>query len=103
MMPVLTEDDNPKRSKIGLSVMTLIDMRVRVPRNKVQQDTENMMEDYQERAGFDRRYDVTNTILLQEMEAASITMAIVHSKREIEECDYLKEMAEPIIIMRDQK
>jgi hypothetical protein len=83
--------------------MPAIAMRVCVPRHKVQQDPEYMMEDYQERAGFDLRYDVTDTILLQEMEAVSITMAVVHSKREIEKCDYLKEMAEPVIIMRDQK
>ena len=65
--------------------MPAIDMRVRVPREKVQKDSKNMMQYYQERAGFDLRYDVTDTTLIEEMEAASISMAVVHSEWEIEE------------------
>jgi uncharacterized protein len=65
--------------------MPVIDMRVSIPRRKAQLDPKNMMDYYQEKAGFDLRYGVTDTILLQEMEAVSITMAVAHSEWEIEE------------------
>ncbi len=65
--------------------MAAIDMRVRAPRDKNIKHPYDMMDYYQERAGFDLRYGVTDKVLLEEMAAASIDMAVVHSEWEIEE------------------
>lgn len=65
--------------------MQVIDMRVRVPRKVVAHNPEAFMEYYQDRAGFDLRYEAGSDELLKEMDDASIEKAVLHSEWEFED------------------
>ena len=65
--------------------MRVIDMRVRVPRKIAQNNPEDFMKYYQDRAGFDLRYEVESDVLLKEMNDAFIEKAVLHSEWEFED------------------
>ena len=65
--------------------MQVIDMRVRVPRKIAANNPEDFMKYYQDRAGFDLRYEARSDVLLKEMNDASIEMAVLHSEWEFED------------------
>jgi predicted TIM-barrel fold metal-dependent hydrolase len=65
--------------------MRVIDMRVRVPRKIAENNPEDFMKYYQDRAGFDLRYEAKIDVLLKEMDDASIEKAVLHSEWEFED------------------
>ena len=71
--------------------MRVIDMRVRVPRKITANNPEDFMKYYQNRAGFDLRYEAGRDVLLKEMDDASIEKAVLHSEWEFEDPTRLNE------------
>lgn len=71
--------------------MRVIDMRVRVPRKITANNPEDFMKYYQDRAGFDLRYEAGRDVLLKEMDDASIEKAVLHSEWEFEDPTRLNE------------
>ena len=71
--------------------MRVIDMRVRVPRKITANNPEDFMKYYQDRAGFDLRYEAGSDVLLKEMDDASIEKAVLHSEWEFEDPARLNE------------
>jgi predicted TIM-barrel fold metal-dependent hydrolase len=71
--------------------MDVIDMRVRIPRSFGENKPEDFMRYYQDRAGFDLRYEAGMDVLLEEMSQASVTKAVLHSEWEFENPTSLNE------------
>ena len=77
--------------------MDIIDMRVRIPRVRRASSPESFMVYYQDKAGFDLRYDVTVEQLLEEMERGSVDRAVVHSEWEFEDPGPLNESVAKLV------
>jgi predicted TIM-barrel fold metal-dependent hydrolase len=81
--------------------MKVIDMRVRVPRRDTKEDklveVEDFMEYYQNEAGFDLRHDVTIEEMLEEMDIAALTKAVLHSEWEFEDPAPLNERVAKLV------
>ncbi len=71
--------------------MRVIDMRVRVPRKIDGNNPVDFMKYYQDRAGFDLRYEASSEVLLKEMNDASIEKAVLHSEWEFEDATQLND------------
>jgi len=75
--------------------MNVIDARVRVPRRDTNEgetvEVEDFMKYYENKAGFDLRYDVTIEEMLEEMDRVSLSKAVLHSEWEFEDPTSLNE------------
>jgi hypothetical protein len=75
--------------------MNVIDARVRVPRRDTNEgeavEVEDFMKYYENKAGFDLRYDITIAEMLEEMDRVYLTKAVLHSEWEFEDPTSLNE------------
>lgn len=65
--------------------MKIVDMRVRIPRGFEDNCPDAFMLYYQDRAGFNLRYEADIDVMLKEMNKASIEKAVLHSEWEFED------------------
>ncbi|MGD8881993.1 MAG: amidohydrolase family protein [Desulfobacterales bacterium] len=65
--------------------MKIVDMRVRIPRGFEDNSPDAFMLYYQDRAGFNLRYEADIDVMLKEMNKASIEKAVLHSEWEFED------------------
>lgn len=70
-------------------MMKVLDMRVRIPREASREGPADFMKYYQERAGFDLRYEADSRSLIEEMDGAMVEKAVLHSEWEYEDPDPL--------------
>lgn len=70
-------------------MMKVIDMRVRIPREASKEEPADFMQYYQDRAGFDLRYEADAGILIEELGASGVEKAVLHSEWEYEDPDPL--------------